>query len=168
MDTSNPPKLPPKLLPKLSLLGKARGSVAASSDINLDGLRARQGRSSEQGSRLEVHFLPMPEHLSQLLMQERAVSQAPSPLPALVPDLVPDFAPDLSKVVSRAEFESFKKEVDAKIDMRNAEMLAFRVHLLTMEGDLVLIRKSMLRLKVLCVAGSLSLVGLMMFASFLL
>ena len=59
------------------------------------------------------------------------------------------------EAISRVEFEAFKQEVDAKIDLRNAEMVILRAHVLAMEKDIALIRKNMLRIKSFAVAGTL-------------
>ena len=131
---------------KLSLLRKTRRgqesvskSVAKSGEINLDGLVALQPRKPT----LEIHFLPLPEHLAQLLPQEQS------------PPKAQDTSEYTSEVVSRVAFESFKQEVDAKIDLRNAEMASLRVRLLVMEQEIALIRKSMLRIRTFTIAGSL-------------
>ena len=127
---------------KLSLLRKARRAhdsaakfAAKSAVINLDGLPALRPRKAIS----DIHFLPMPERLSQLLPQEHAV---------------PKFQ-DRSDIASSAEVEALKKEIDSEINLRNAEMLALKARVLVMENDLVLIRKSMLRIKTFAVASSL-------------
>ena len=138
---------------------RTRSSVAKFEDINLDGLIALQHRrrnqqgnqqgqpqgnqqGNQQGNKkatAEIHFLPLPKRLAQLLPQEQTAPKQQNP----------------SEAASRAEFDAFKQEVDAKIDLRNAEMITLRARVLAMQSDIALIRKSMLRIKRLTVAGSL-------------
>ena len=130
---------------------RTQSSVAKFEDINLDGLIALQHRrrnqqgdhkGNQQGNHkatAEIHFLPLPKRLAQLLPQEQTAPKQQNP----------------SEAASRAEFDAFKQEVDAKIDLRNAEMITLRARVLAMQSDIALIRKSMLRIKRLTIAGSL-------------
>ena len=136
MDTPAPRKL--RLFRKSR---ERRGSVASTADINLDTLVALQVRHTAA----DIHFLPVPKQLSQLLPQD--VARKPHEGSDTVFEHV-------SEPVSQAAFAAFKQEVDAEISLRNAEMADLKACVATMEKDIALIRQAMRRIKALVIAGS--------------
>ena len=133
---------------KLRLFRKSRerrGSVANTADINLDTLVALQVRHTAA----DIHFLPIPKQISQLLPQD--VARKPHEGSDTLSEQVSEH---VSEPVSQAAFAAFKQEVDAEISLRNAEMADLKACVATMEKDIALIRQAMRRIKALVIAGS--------------
>ena len=153
-------------------------SGAKSGGINLDGLiitTAPQAQKTTQKATLTIHFLPLPEQLSQLLhpkvqeeSQEEFQEQNEEGNVPQRPEKIIEKLIERSEIVSRAEFEAFRLEVKTQINLRNAAITALRARMLVMQQDIAAIRQAMLRLKRLIISGSLFMLACTLWLALLL
>ncbi len=163
-------------------------SGAKSGDINLDGLitsapQARKATHKATKATLEIHFLPLPEQLSQLLHPKSQAAPQEQDEEGNIPQHPEKVIEKLIKnsdIISRAEFEAFRQEmnaemnavmnaeVNAQINLRNTAIAALRARLLAMEQDIAVIRQTMFRLKRLFISGSFCMLAWMVALALLL